>query len=244
MMRLWRAGSALLLAHLLAVVVGIGVGEQLNSRQMVYDARTGNDHDIFVLDVDHRLTHNLTRSEGMDSSPAWSPDGRYIAFESWRSGMRSVYVMDANGGNPRRLTGHTGASEYAPWWTADGTAIRFRYYKRPEAAIFQVNPDGSDLHRVEDADTYQPAITGTDVVSLPFDGPEFASEQNEAIQLPVSIRLAENATLRWSSDRQLGAFLSRGNLVAPEVYILDSADNSLTQITTDGLIKHNLSWRP
>ena len=244
MTRFWYTGSALLLGNLVVIFLAITVGQQMTSPQMAYDARTGDDHDIFILDVTHRLIHNLTHRDGVDSSPAWSPDGQHIAFESWRDGVRSVYVMEADGSNPRRLTNHDDASEYAPRWIDNGTAILFRYYKRPEAAIFQVRPDGSDLRRVESTGTYQPTITSIDIVSIPFGGPEPEPAQDEEFQLPVSFRLAGNSTMQWSQDRQLGAFLSVGTRVAPEVFILDSTDNSLTQITTDGLVKHNLSWRP
>ena len=41
--------------------------------------------------------------------PAWSPDGRRIAFDSQRDGNREIYVMDADGSGVTRLTDH-GAS--------------------------------------------------------------------------------------------------------------------------------------
>jgi TolB protein len=39
-----------------------------------------------------------------DTSPVWSPDGRFIAFVLGRNGKREIYVMNADGGNQRRLT--------------------------------------------------------------------------------------------------------------------------------------------
>ena len=46
----------------------------------------------------------LTDSDGYDGAPAWSPDGRKIAFVSDRDGDRDIYVMDADGSNVERLT--------------------------------------------------------------------------------------------------------------------------------------------
>ncbi|HLV35639.1 MAG TPA: hypothetical protein VKY59_11020, partial [Spirillospora sp.] len=80
------------------------LGAQTPLRQLVYEARVNGQIDIFLLDVDHRLVHNLTNNPGDDSRPAWSPDGSKIAFESWRNVVRAVYVMDADGTNVRRIS--------------------------------------------------------------------------------------------------------------------------------------------
>src|SRR4051812_49490285 len=60
--------------------------------------------DIFLVDVDHGLTRNLTDNRAYDVMPAWSPDGDWIAFASDRDGKRHIYVMDALGEHLRRLT--------------------------------------------------------------------------------------------------------------------------------------------
>jgi TolB protein len=47
---------------------------------------------------------NLTRNPAFEGDPAWSPDGRSIAFRSMRDGNPEVYVMNANGSGQRNLT--------------------------------------------------------------------------------------------------------------------------------------------
>ena len=44
------------------------------------------------------------RPAGADTAPAWSPDGGWIAFRSHRSAADQVWVVDAEGGEPRQLT--------------------------------------------------------------------------------------------------------------------------------------------
>ena len=56
--------------------------------------------------------------------PAWSPDGRLIAFVSTRDGNPEIYVMDANGGRQRRLTDHPGG-DWRPAWLPDSRALLF-----------------------------------------------------------------------------------------------------------------------
>ena len=52
-----------------------------------------------------------------DGVPSWSPDGKRIAFMSHREGNTEIYVMDANGGNPRNLTKHGGDDSAPAWYT-------------------------------------------------------------------------------------------------------------------------------
>ena len=54
--------------------------------------------------------------KGPNDGPAWSPDGQWLAFETWRDAANhDIYIMTANGGQPTRLTDHT-AAEYHPAW--------------------------------------------------------------------------------------------------------------------------------
>ena len=56
------------------------------------------------MNADGSGLRNLTRNPTLDSSPAWSPDGRKIAFVSRRDGRYGIYVMNADGSGQRRLT--------------------------------------------------------------------------------------------------------------------------------------------
>ena len=66
----------------------------------------------------------LTSSPGDDLLPAWSPDGRSIAFVSTRDGNPEIYVMDSDGGNQRRLTFHP-SGDWRPAWLPDSAALVF-----------------------------------------------------------------------------------------------------------------------
>src|SRR5262245_61932824 len=61
---------------------------------------------------------------GHESSPHFSPDGKWIAFTGQYDGNEDVYVMPAEGGEPRRLTWHPG-NEGPVGWTPDGKRIVF-----------------------------------------------------------------------------------------------------------------------
>ena len=57
----------------------------------------------------------ITSAEGNDRCPQWSPDGKRIAFSSERDGNPEIYVMNADGSDPRRLTDTPAAEEVADW---------------------------------------------------------------------------------------------------------------------------------
>ena len=72
----------------------------------------------------------LTKNARIDANPAWSPNGREIAFTSDRSGTPQIYVMDTDGGNLRRVS-REGLSNDGAAWHPEGKIIT--YARRNEA---------------------------------------------------------------------------------------------------------------
>jgi TolB protein len=73
--------------------------------------------------------HDLTQNTHSDYSPAWSPDGRWIAFASDRGGGSLSYVNDIwlvrpDGSGAHRITHRVGIDEY-PVWSPDSTRVAF-----------------------------------------------------------------------------------------------------------------------
>jgi len=88
----------------------------------------------------------LTQSS-FNSWPTFSPDGKKIAFGSSRDGNYEIYVMDANGDNPRRLTNNT-AMDMRPAWSPDGKRLAFTSNRDGNYEIYVMNADGSNVQRV------------------------------------------------------------------------------------------------
>jgi Tol biopolymer transport system component len=64
-------------------------------------------------------------STQFDAAPAWSPDGKKIAFLSTRSGSFEVWICDADGSNPIRLTAFEGTRLWSPQWSSDNERLIF-----------------------------------------------------------------------------------------------------------------------
>jgi TolB protein len=59
---------------------------------------------------------NLTNAPGRDTQPTWSPDGQFIAFTSDRDGNSEIYLMAADGSNPRNISNDP-AQDQSPNWS-------------------------------------------------------------------------------------------------------------------------------
>jgi Tol biopolymer transport system component len=76
---------------------------------------SGNE-EIYTMDPDGSNIVQLTNHGDIDRHPTWSPDGTRIAFWSQRdTGRRQLWVMNADGSNPRRLLA-TSSDDYDPFW--------------------------------------------------------------------------------------------------------------------------------
>jgi Tol biopolymer transport system component len=98
---------------------------------------------IFTANPDGTDVRQLT-TDVNDLNPAWSANGRRIAFASKRDGNYEIYVMDADGQNQTRLTSDP-AIDSTPAWSPDGRKIVFESGRSGRGDVWTMNSDGTDL---------------------------------------------------------------------------------------------------
>jgi dipeptidyl aminopeptidase/acylaminoacyl peptidase len=91
---------------------------------------TWRQSDIYKVDVASGAVTQLTKRNGPDGSPLPSPDGRFIAYTGYDSTDATwkdaaLYVMDADGSNPRALTEKLDRSPAGMMWAPDASGVYF-----------------------------------------------------------------------------------------------------------------------
>jgi tricorn protease len=83
--------------------------------------------DIFTAPIEKGGVRNLTKSsDAHDKFPAWSPDGKTIAFLSDKSGEEEIWFAAQDGSTaPQQITTGSTGQRYQPTWSADGKKIAF-----------------------------------------------------------------------------------------------------------------------
>lgn len=124
-----------------------------------YERKVSDHTDLFLAPSAEGPHHQLTFvGKGAAYNPAWSPDGRHVAFTSNQEGDDDVFVVDIRDPsrpNPRttKLTRDDDwQSDKHPSYSPDGSQIVFHSNRSGRSQIWVMNADGSDPHRVLDVD--------------------------------------------------------------------------------------------
>lgn len=122
---------------------------------------------IYVIKADGTGLQRLPGTTWNDDDPAWSPDGTRIAFDryqSWAGGRNAIYVMNADGREPRPITSLAKNDSGPPAWSPDGTKILFVRSEDEHLDLFVMNADGTgktQLRRNYLCDDFRPAWSPT-----------------------------------------------------------------------------------
>jgi eukaryotic-like serine/threonine-protein kinase len=103
-----------------------GVHLSRDAQWLVYDSDLAGNSDIYRLSLTKAGSdpERLTTDPADDFAPDLSPDGREIAFHSWRSGSRDIYVQPLDGRPLQRVTSSP-EQELQPRWSPDGSALTY-----------------------------------------------------------------------------------------------------------------------
>jgi hypothetical protein len=104
---------------------------------------------LYVTNADGSGEQRLARNSLNAFNPAWSPDGKKIAFQNERDVSFDLYLMNADGTGQRSLTRNS-ANDGVPAWSPDGQKIAFfRWIASPGPGdIYVMNADGSGQRRL------------------------------------------------------------------------------------------------
>ena len=213
--------------------------------------------EIYLMDADGGNQQNLTNDPNSDLSPSWSPDGKRIAFVSYRDGKvhaihgwptSEIYVMDADGGNPQNLTNNSD-DDFHPAWSPDGKRIAFTSYKDGHfigefeitSEIYLMDADGGNQQKLTEnrKNDFSPSWS-PDGKRIVFE----SDRKGDFINFEIYVmdadggnqqRFTENRvddwSPSWSSDGKRIAFSSDGDNKQADIYVMDADGGNQQKIT-------------
>ncbi len=181
-----------------------------DGKKIVFTSTRDGDLDIYTMNVDGSGVRRLTSTPGYDGGPFFSPDGKHIVYRAHhpqtpealkeyqellkenliRPSQLDIYVMNADGSNPRQIT-NNGAANFAPFFHPGGKKIIFTSNladpKRRNFDLFLIDLDGTNQERVTFCDDFD---------GFPMFSPDgkklvFCSNRNAAVPRQTNVFIAD-----------------------------------------------------
>jgi TolB protein len=218
------------------------------STRIAYVVKRGNRYELQIADADGAGAETALASFEPIISPAWSPDGRRLAYVSFENKKPVVYVHSLLEGK-RTVAANFKGSNSAPAWSPDGRQLAVSLSREGGSQLFLLNPDGSGLRRLTSStaiDT-EPRFS-PDGKSIYFTSDRGGSPQ--VYRMPagggepqrVTFEGSYNVSPRLSPDGKTLAYITR-NAGKFQVALLDLS-NKQVQIITDSDRDESPSFAP
>jgi dipeptidyl aminopeptidase/acylaminoacyl peptidase len=184
---------------------------------------------LWLLGTDGKVQRPLTTHKGKNGSPAWSPDGKQIAFVSKRDGETSqIYLVVPDGGEDRQLT-HMPMSPSGLKWAPDGKTVYC------VARTWTDTPDDNSFHKKEKArkDSKVKAYVIDDAMYRVWD--EWIADGRRPVVFAVNVADGKHRNLFTETKLHLPIYQpsAKDYDIAPDGKELAFAADSTKEIGTD-----------
>lgn len=240
-------GLLRLMAHKMSDEIMRVYGEKpiFTSKIVFVSDRDGND-ELYMMDYDGAGPTRLTFNKVRDYMPAWSADGRHIAYTSYKNLAAGLYLLDLDQGRFQAVS--TRGTNFAPCFSLDGKKLAFCSTMDGNSEIYVADSDGRNVRRL----TYNSAIDTAPSWSPTNREIAFTSDRSGTPQ--IYIMDAEGTNVRrvsfggnyfdkpaWSPTGDRIVCTSRVENIF-DLYVLNLRTKAFTKLTESNARNESPSW--
>lgn len=220
------------------------------SSEIFFSAGVPGKKEIYVSDYDGRNVIQMTRHDSISIKPKVSPDGRYIAYLSYKDRYPWLYIFNRVTGESTPLSKKIGLNA-SPAWHPNGRTLALVLSKDGNTEIYLMDVSGDNLQRLtrnrygDTSPHFSPDGNRIVFVSDRLGTPQlFVMDIDGSNERRLSTQGGRSYDPAWSPDGRYIAYVVERAGTGLEIYIMDSDGRNARQITDSAGGNESPSWSP